>query len=239
MIETKVLNKQAEEEERRNNPQDFFEQEYYCRFVEGAGAFFKRIKENLIPEEDKPDLTHKYQMGVDLAKYQDFTVITVIDLHTFKVQKQERFNQIDWNLQKAKIEAMYLRYGKPLIYIDSTGVGDPIYEDLFRKGLRVDSFQFTERSRKDLLNNLALKLEQDKIKIPDNDVLHNELMSMKYELTERGKIKLVVPEGLHDDCIMSLALACWNMPENPLPAPNSLRFLMREQEEHYTPENFM
>jgi phage FluMu gp28-like protein len=178
-------------------------------------------------------------MGVDLAKYQDFTVITVIDLHTFKVQKQERFNQIDWNLQKAKIEAMYLRYGKPLIYIDSTGVGDPIYEDLFRKGLRVDSFQFTERSRKDLLNNLALKLEQDKIKIPDNDVLHNELMSMKYELTERGKIKLVVPEGLHDDCIMSLALACWNMPENPLPAPNSLRFLMREQEEHYTPENFM
>lgn len=236
--ETHVLQGDALEEERRNNPQDFFEQEYYCKFVEGAGAFFKRVTENTIAEIDTYDPSHKYQMGVDLAKYQDFTVITIIDLHTFHVHKQERFNQIDWNLQKAKIEATYHRYGKPLIYIDSTGVGDPIYEDLFRKGLRVESFKFTEQSRKDLLNNLALKIEQDKIKLPNNEILINELRSMVYEMGNTGKIKLKVPDGLHDDCIMSLALAVWNMPENPLAPSKTLRFLNTDYGETPAIENF-
>jgi hypothetical protein len=229
--ETKVLQGEALEEERQNNPQDFFEQEYYCKFIEGAGQFFKRIDQAKIEEEDTPDPKHRYQMGVDLAKYQDYTVITIIDLNTFRVHKQERFNQIDWNLQKAKIENTYLRYFKPLIYIDSTGVGDPIYEDLFKKGLRIEGFKFTESSRKDLLNNLALKIEQGKIKIPETDTLVSELQSFHYELSERGKITLKVPDGLHDDTVMSLALACWNLPDNPLPIYGSIRFLNRQREE--------
>jgi hypothetical protein len=32
---------------------------------------------------------------------------------------------------------------------------------------------------------------------------------------------------LHDDCVFSLALAVWNLPTNPLPAQNSVRFLNR------------
>lgn len=226
--ETQVLTGEALEEERANNPQDFFEQEYYCKFVEGAGQFFKGIDRLKIEEETKPDPTHRYQMGVDLAKYQDYTVLTVIDLNTFRVHKQERFNQIDWNLQKAKIENMYLRYFKPLIYMDSTGVGDPIYEDLARAGLRIEGFKFTEQSKRDLLNNLAIKIEQEKIRLPETEVLINELKSFHYELSERGKIKLSAPEGLHDDCVISLALACWNLPENPLPSQGSVRFLNRQ-----------
>lgn len=228
VTETKVLTDEALEEERKTNPQDFFEQEWYCKFIEGAGQFFKRIQENRIEETDKVEPGHRYQMGVDLAKYQDFTVITVIDLHTFNVLKQERFNQIDWNLQKAKIEAMYLRYGKPLIYIDSTGVGDPIYEDLAKRGLRVEGYKFTEQSRKDLLNNLAIHLEQSKIRIPDNDILINELQSFHYEVGDTGKVKLVAPEGLHDDTVFSLALACWNLPANPLPVQGSIRFMNQQ-----------
>lgn len=228
--DTKVLTPEALEEERRNNPQELIEQEYYCKFLEGAGSFFKRVSENKIEETDKVDLSRRYQMGVDLAKTMDYTVITVIDLHTFQVHKQERFNQIDWNLQKAKIEAMYLRYGKPLIYMDSTGVGDPIYEDLLHKGIRVESYKFNEQSRRNLLVNLALLLEQDKIRIPDNQTLIDELLSFRYELTERGTTKITVPDGLHDDCVFSLALACYNLPINPLPLPGSIRFLNRTRD---------
>lgn len=223
--ETQVLTGDALEEERNNNPQEIFEQEYYCKFIEGAGQFFKNINVNLIEEETEFNPTHRYQVGVDLAKYNDWTVITIIDLNTFRVLKQDRFNQIDWVLQKAKIEAIYHKYGKPLIYMDSTGVGDPIYEDLLRKGLRVEGYKFTEQSRKDLLNNLAIKLEQGKIKIPDNEILKNELQSFHYEIGDTGRVKLVVPEGLHDDTVFSLALAVWNLPENPLPLPGSIRFL--------------
>jgi hypothetical protein len=60
-----------------------------------------------------------------------------------------------------------------------------------------------------LLNNLAILLEQDKIKIPDDEGLISELESFQYSLSEQGKIRVKAPEGLHDDRVFSLALAVW------------------------------
>lgn len=225
--DTKAISKEVLDQERAEMPQDLFEQEYYCKFIEGAGQFFKRVKNNVYDAQDeKPDPIRKYKIGIDLGKYQDFTVITVIDLMTFKVHKQERFNQLDWNTQEAKIEAIYRRYYSPVTTMDSTGLGDPIYDSLVKKGLKnLVSFKFTEQSRKDLLNNLAIKIESGKISIPDDEELHAELLSMQYQLTENGKLKIMCPDGMHDDRVMSLALAVWELPDNPLPKPGSVRFM--------------
>lgn len=217
--DTKILTqKDIEEEQREGMPQDLIEQEYFCKFIEGAGAFFRRIKENThLLGEIKPEVGHRYKIGVDLAKHEDYTVITVLDLMTFKVVAIDRFNQIDWNLQKARIEAITRKYNNAEVWVDSTGVGEPIYEDLATTGLNIAPFKFTEQSRKDLLNNLAIKFELDKIKIPNDQILIDELKSMRYDLvSERGKLRVQVPEGLHDDCIMSLALAVWEMPDLPI-----------------------
>ena len=54
----------------------------------------------------------------------------MIDLNTFEQVYMDRFNQMDRNLQKAKIEAVYHKFGRPIGFIDATGVGDPIVEDL-------------------------------------------------------------------------------------------------------------
>jgi hypothetical protein len=104
------------------------------------------------------------------------------------------------------------------VWPDSTGIGDPIVEDLKARGLNIGGedgkgFKFTETSRQNLLNNLAILLEQDKIKIPDDEGLISELESFRYELTERGKIKVVVPQGMTDDRVMSLALSVWGVTE--------------------------
>lgn len=238
--QTKVLTTEQLEEERLSNPQDFIDQEYYCKFIEGAGAFFRRIDECRYDGVDmKPESNHRYQMGIDLAKHQDYTVLTILDLMTFKVIEQDRFNQIDWPMQKAKIEAMYLRYFKPSIYMDSTGIGDPILDDLLHKGINVYSYKFTEQSRKDLLTNLQLLLEQNRIKYPETlETLISELKSFRYEISgERGKTRIQVPDGLHDDTVMSLALACWQIPQNPLPLPTSIRLLNRTAEENRPNQN--
>ncbi len=220
-----ITPEEVEQEIKEGMPRGLAEQEFYCKFLDGAGQFFKRIDDNLIVPDDQEDLSHRYHMGVDLAKYQDYTVITIIDLMTFSVKEQIRFNQIDYNLQKAKIEAVWLRYGRPDIYIDSTGLGEPIYDDLCKKMANIYPYRFTELSRRALLDNLQLLIAQDKIKLPDNEILIGELKSFAYTLTERGKIKLAVPEGLHDDCVFSLALACWEMPNATLMPKGSLKFL--------------
>lgn len=191
-------------------PQVFIDQEYYCKFVDDASAFFRRIKENTYDADNfEVEQAHLFQLGVDIAKYHDWTVLTPFNLNTFKVGKQDRFNQIDWNLQKARIEASARRHNDARIIIDATGVGDPIVEDLQRQQLDIEPYKFNVTSRQQLLDNLAILLEQDKIKIPDDEGLIAELQSMSYRIKRKGRPCVSVPEGMHDDRIMSLALSVW------------------------------
>ncbi len=220
--ETKVISPEALAEEAKNHPAAIIQQEYYCSFLEGAGQFFRRIRQNLYDQHKILPEQGDFQLGVDLAKYQDWTVITPFNLNFFIAYPQDRFNQVDWNLQKARIEATARRFSSiepsvsALVWPDATGVGDPVVEDLKARGLRIggengEGFKFTETSRTNLLNNLAILLEQDKIKIPDDEGLIGELEAFQYTLSERGKIKVGVPEGMHDDRVMSLALSVWGV----------------------------
>jgi hypothetical protein len=215
--DTKAIPEEELAKTRKEMPEAFYRQEFLCEALDDAGQVFKRVEQNVWSGELQPVADKFYTVGIDLAKYQDWTVLTPIDLHSFKVGFQERFNQIDWPLQEAKIEAFLRRYNGAKGRLDSTGIGDPVYDHLSQKGLNIESFKFTEESRQFLLENLMILLEQDKIKIPDDPILKNELKSAQYQLGERGKVKIVVPEGLHDDCLMSLALAVWDLPSNPMP----------------------
>lgn len=196
--------------------QEMIDQEFYCKFIENAGQFFKYIDEVCSVTEEKHNPLHLYRMGVDLGKYQDYTVISVIDLNTFEQVYLERFNQIDWNLQKAKIEAVYHKYGRPSGYIDATGVGDPIVEDLIARGIGLEPYKFTEQSRRDLLTNLMIKMEQKTIALQDNDVLKSELSYFQYELYGAGKTRIKVPDGLHDDTVFGTALSVYDLPHQRL-----------------------
>jgi len=217
--DTHAVSQEVLDKEKAEMPQELYEQEYYCKFIEGAGSFFKRVDENI---DTKPfEMGHRYQLGVDLAKYQDWTVITPFDLYTFQVGPQIRFSQVDWNLQKARIEAETRKYGAK-VWIDSTGVGDPIVEDLQRSDLDIEAFKFTETSRRQLLDHLSLMLAQDKIKLPNDEGLIGELKSMQFTLGETGKIKVAVPENLTDDRIMSLALAVWSVHSKEKPNRNEI-----------------
>lgn len=215
--DTKALSPEALEEARLEMPQDLFKQEYFCTFIDNGLGFFRRIDENTYKvEEYQPKELAMYQVGVDLAKYNDYTVISPFNLNDFHLIKQDAFNQMDYNLQKARIENAYLKYNKGRIVIDSTGVGEPIFDDLNARGMNITPFRFNKSSRTDLLKNLQILLEQDKIKVPNDPVLIDELKSMTYELNENGSTSIKVPDGKHDDRIMSLALAVWQIPQNPI-----------------------
>ncbi len=233
--DTHAISPEALREEQKEMPQALFEQEYYCSFIDGAGQFFRRIRENLYSMEEYQPEWGDFQLGVDLAKYQDFTVITPFNLNTFRAYNQDRFNQIDWNLQKARIEVAARKYSNARVKIDATGVGDPIVEDLKARGLNIgedDSVKFTEVTRMNLLNNLAMLLEQDKIQIPNDEGLITELESFQYTLTDTNKLRVGAPSGMHDDRVFSLALAVAGVSERiPIDMElHSPRYAQREQE---------
>ena len=90
--------------------------------------------------------------------------------------------------------------------VDSTGLGDPVLEALQATHRGVfEGYGFTRPSKQKLMEGLAVHIQQRKGTIPDG-VIINELESFEYEFTETG-VRYSAPEGLHDDCVMALALA--------------------------------
>lgn len=121
-------------ESARNDPsmtEQSFAQEYLAEFLESSGAVFRRVLEAVDNGsiQTGPEPTCNYGLGVDLAHYQDFTVLVVFD-NTGKQVYFERFNQISWARQVASIIEVCQLYQVAAFSVDATGVGDAIVEQL-------------------------------------------------------------------------------------------------------------
>lgn len=209
-----ILSKEVLDIARSEMTEAAYNQEFECNFLDNAGTLFRRIKENVKGTISEPVMGRQYVIGVDLAKYEDWTVLIVLDRTSHEIVYFDRFNKIDWNLQKSKIEALARRYNNAKCRIDATGVGDPVVEDLIRTGITVEPFKITSITKKQIVENLVLLLEQDKIKLPDIPELIDELESFSYELNERtGHVMYCAPSGKHDDIVIALCLAVWQLGE--------------------------
>jgi len=194
---------------KKSYPERVINQEFLALFEESA-IVFRGVKD--IVGDCLADVKQGryYVMGLDLGKYHDWTVMTVIDRKTHDIVYWDRF-QGPWELQKARVAAVARRYGSRII-MDSTGVGDPILEELSRMGVVVDGFKFTHTSKQQLIEKLVSFVEQKAITIPSKPELIDELEAFGYEYdNETGRVFYGAPSGLHDDCVLSLALAVWNL----------------------------
>jgi hypothetical protein len=68
-------------------------------------------------------------IGCDVAKHTDWTVLIAMDVMSGRCLEMERFNLLDWPVQKERI-AGFARKWRGRLILDATGVGDPIYDDL-------------------------------------------------------------------------------------------------------------
>lgn len=240
-----IIDAESLAQAKETTTQAFYDMEYECIPIEGGMSFFTRIRENIWSGVLGELAGREFQLGVDLGKSNDWTVITPVDLtervqgwgdppDVFRVGMPERFNRIDWDIQKARIKAAWGLYNKASVKLDATGLGSPIADDLKKEIKPFEGITFTEKQRRDLLVNLQLQLAQDKVKIPDFDQLINELEAFSYEVKPNGRVSIEVPEGQHDDCVMSLALALWDAkkirPKNPQIATGTTPFYDKTQE---------
>lgn len=192
-------------------PEMEYQQEIMADFLEGFGQFFRKIDGCIAGKLEGPNPNHFYYIGVDLGKLLDFTVLCVMDGKTNELVHFERFKEIDWNLQKSRIEATARRYNNAQIILDTTGLGDPIIDDLRMVGLAVEDFKITTISKKQVLDKLSIAIEQKMITYPEIPELLSELESFGFWETNTKKLKYSAPPGMHDDCVISLALACWQL----------------------------
>ena len=196
------------EEVKNTLPYDVFRQEYLAEFLEDGAGVFRGIRNCIKGELEEPKPGHEYVLGWDVAKHQDFSVMVVMDTNRRHVVAFDRFNQVDYGLQIRRLETLAKKY-KARVIMDSTGVGDPLLEQVKNRGLIVEGYHFTNTSKQQLIENLAVMIEKQEISFPNIQELINELMIYQYEITRAGNVRYNAPEGYHDDCVISLALVAF------------------------------
>ena len=174
-----------------------FSQEYMAEFNDNVANPFGLafIQQCTYPLSTAPAICY----GVDLAKSHDWTVIIGLDSNG-QVCHFDRF-QKDWRQTILTIKSL----PEIPIKIDSTGVGDPIAEELQQGRGNVTAFRFSQTSKQQIMEGLAAAIQQRKITFPDGHI-KDELENFEYEFTRTG-VRYSSPSGLHDDCVCALALA--------------------------------
>jgi phage terminase large subunit-like protein len=188
-------------------PERVFLQEYEAQFLDDAGGVFRRVADAATAIECEPEEGHEYCMGVDWGKSNDYTVLTVMDIAERRMVAMDRFNRIDYTVQRGRLEAMAGRYNPSVILAESNSMGEPIIEQLQRDGLPVRGFTTTNATKAQAIEALALAFERGDISILNDPVLVGELQAYEMERLPSGMVRYGAPEGMHDDTVMSLALA--------------------------------
>jgi len=196
----------------KDMPERVVKQEIYAEFLDDTGIVFRGVRDICIlqPEEQKEG--HIYIIGCDLAKVQDFTVLTVYDRKNNHQVYQMRFNQLEWPFQKQKIKLLSDKFNHALVMIDSTGVGEPIYEDLVRSGVPCTPIKFTNESKKQMIEKLSSWIEMKNIKMLNLEETVQEFNSFTYDYSEKtGRVIYGAPQGFKDDIVCSMGLAIWGL----------------------------
>jgi hypothetical protein len=206
-----------------------------AEFLEDSAGVFRNIDGCLIREDTttkhanhaKLEYIRNVVIGCDVAKHTDWTVLIAMDAETGRCFAMERFNHLDWPIQKERILGFARKYRGRLI-LDATGVGDPIFDDLKRVYGDIEPFKFTPLSKTELVQRLIVAVEQRKVSWPGPrpsfapaastpgatagacqnwEVLTSEMRRYEYAIGPSGGITYSAPAGYHDDCVMALALA--------------------------------
>ena len=189
-------------------PERTFSQEFLAEFIDDAGGVFRSVlaAATATPAEGRRGDT-TYVAGLDWALSYDFTALTIVNVNTREVVYLDRYNGVDYSMQRQRIKAVCDRFGVVGIIAEANAMGKPNNDELRRMGLPVRDFTTTNATKADIIESLAVAFEQGNIRIPNDATLIAELQAYEVDRLPSGMVRYSAPDGMHDDCVMSLALA--------------------------------
>lgn len=205
---------QSETDEARESlPSIIFEQEIMAEFVSNAASIFNVPDSAIMHKLYEP--SGQVVVGIDLAKKADFTVITAARAHDRKPVYHDRFQDVSWNVQRDIIVDVVRslersrRVDSVTVLLDSTGVGDVVFDHLEEAGLDCIPINFgAGRWKEQAVRLLGADLEHGRAFILEDQV--PEFESYEYEITPAGRYKFEAATG-HDDEVSAELLKHWGL----------------------------
>lgn len=200
-VEAGVLDVEEIEDARRNLPEAVFRELYEAYGSDDGGNPFGLDHIAVCIVDAMPN-TKPVAFGIDLAKKQDYFVVIGLD-EGGNVCYFDRWNGIGWD---ESIRRTHRGVGEDAIaLVDSTGLGDPVLEQLRVDHTNFEGYNFSNISKQRLMEGLAVSIQRHEITYPRGHI-PDELESFEYD-QRGGRTFYSAPDGYNDDCVCALALA--------------------------------
>lgn len=212
-----------------------FKQEYNCQFIDEVSAVFTYEllnactpgRNEIEKEAIKPELsiTNKHSdgtgqdrviyAGVDFGKVRDATVITFfekkfIDGDTephYKMLRMEILERMNY-MDQIPLILKYLReMCVDQVYVDQTGVGEKLYEDLANKDLPIYGVKFSNSWKEKAVTRMILLMTSGRVRFLNDEKLIEQFHDLQKIITKNNNVRYEHSAGGHDDIYWSCNLA--------------------------------
>lgn len=196
---------------RRTMPDKIFRAEYEAEFVSGSLSVFSNYRNCTTGKH----ISGRKVAGIDVGNADDWTVLTIMDGNKVIGQWRWRHNTFE-NIIK-EIVTLLAKYNVFKCFVEVNGLGSPFFEFLNKeiraRRLRVqtEAWTTTNNTKQNIVEQLINDFAMNNIIIPDEPELMLELDN--FECSYSGKSKSIIycgASGVHDDCVMSLAICNYN-----------------------------
>ena len=202
------------EDAKRTLPENVFKQEYLAEFIDAGGEVFTNLDKNTFPTYTPGE--GKVYCGIDLGRANDFTVATFIDSKG-KIIEVYRDNKSEWSTMTNNIIEL-IRKHQATVMVEVNSIGDVIFENIKKQWNDSHPFVTSSKTKNEIIEGLILDMNESTIRIPDEKLfgpLYQELSVFTYEYNPKTRnIRYTHPSGLHDDTVISLAIANYNRKQN-------------------------
>jgi phage terminase large subunit-like protein len=130
-----------------------------------------------------------------------------MDVESKEMVYMDRFNRVDYPVLIDRLAAVYEKWHLDTMIIEANSIGRPVIDHMVERGLGVVPFTTTNATKQNIIQGLQSAFEHGNIKILDDPVLIGELLSFESKRTASGSFRYSAPDGMHDDTVMSLAIA--------------------------------
>jgi phage FluMu gp28-like protein len=192
------------EERKRSLPQHVFKQEYLAEFIDDATGLFKNVTSCI----SSPGAATRLFAGLDIGRADDYTVLTIVnDLN--QMVYAERWRHDEWGNIINKVADKINNY-KAKTYVEVNNQGDVFFEMLRAKVSNnlIEPYITSSKTKPIMIEDLAVLFEQKDITILNYEWLIDELQAFTYVYNpQKRSVQYSAPQGVHDDSVISLALA--------------------------------
>ena len=185
---------------------DVWAQEFECQFIDAATSLltYDLIGNctDALASGNEPVLSalaslQNLSLGMDVARSGHLSVIWLL----------ERVGDVLWTRAIQEMQGVRFRQQKDILYsllelpglygacIDSTGIGMQMAEEANEDfGSKVEQVNFNHSTMTDMATRMLRTFQDRRVRIPEGDVIANDLHSINKVVTPKGNISYAAPE---------------------------------------------